>query len=276
MKNIHIFHTLSICLQIAFLKAEPLAGGPVRIAKTNEFQSVVSIGKKHGGPNLQLNQLCTGTVITKRHVLATARCLENKNANDLEVFGGSANISQCTKYSVMGWMNYNDFIFHDKRRAFEQPDYNIAIIMLSEPVDMVKTKPALLASQNIGKYYSQTASTAGWGTTVHELNPEMMHTANLLILSKSECVDATVNVTRRKEAILRDKIICTLIPPVLSEVDAGGPLLYRNEILIAINMHFPFDYQWLLGLRVNFHISLSRYIDFIRAITSGETLTMAP
>ncbi|XP_011501472.1 PREDICTED: kallikrein-7-like [Ceratosolen solmsi marchali] len=141
---------------------------------------------------------------------------------------------------------------------------DIAMIKLSEKVSS-EIKPAVISTIQHTNLFGLNAVAVGWGQTINNTTPAMLHVANLLILPNEECSRRATNLSG-DEIIFDKRMVCTGYVPyaILHDGDSGGPLLFRNQILAVSSGTCPFPQIYVHPEKLNVHFSVNFYKKFIR------------
>lgn len=107
---------------------------------------------------------CGASVISDRHVITAAHCVNNFDADELKVYFGGHNIS--TDYTDIRRV---DEIFQHEYFDPVSYDNDIAIIKLEKPIQFgPKIQPACLPSTQFEDYAGELTLIAGWGRTAEK------------------------------------------------------------------------------------------------------------
>jgi secreted trypsin-like serine protease len=72
------------------------------------------------------NHLCTGSLLTRTHVLSAAHCIANRLKNETVILFGSNNLNQCVGHQILWWINYIEWAEYRRRHIqFETNDLSI-------------------------------------------------------------------------------------------------------------------------------------------------------
>lgn len=101
-----------------------LRGENVRDSEINEFPSVVSIGVKDN------THVCTGTLITSKHVLTAAHCLTIVNPAITEIIVGSIDREHGKIHHASHWIAYAEWK-NRSNNEYNPLEHDIAIITVT-------------------------------------------------------------------------------------------------------------------------------------------------
>ena len=119
--------------QFYFSNAEPLVGQNVRRVRGNEFPFVVAIGNNFF-QDLQ-DHICTGSLISRNHVLTAASCLKNVALERLRVKIGSSDILSANDFEVSWWLSYEEWAQLNNMPP-DHEDHDVAIIKVTKNVQI--------------------------------------------------------------------------------------------------------------------------------------------
>ncbi|XP_076751967.1 serine protease snk-like [Xylocopa sonorina] len=212
-------------------------------AKVNEYPFVVALGYENNdrvNDPSPIKYSCSGTLISLKHVLTAAHCVNNINKQvPIEVRLGIENI-RSTAENVQR-IPVDHIISHPKYRRTSS--YNdVAILELKRKVQLTNTvKPACLQTKplsnlNIMRVSPRTSlMVIGWGATEFGADPsdKLLKSYDLSIVSRDECARFFTGLPRLPRGI-DENLICAIDTNSSRRSDActgdsGGPLLISNE-----------------------------------------------
>ncbi|XP_076621621.1 soluble guanylate cyclase 89Db [Colletes latitarsis] len=189
-----------------------IVGG--NVTSVYEYPWMVSMSK-------QGRFYCAGSLITRRHVLTAAHCMEKFDKRNIKLVLADNNRPKLDKQAIV--RRIKSVIIHEN---FHSYTYNndIAIIEMDRPVDVngiVRT--ACLPEDKAIDYTGATATVVGWGQT-GETEPvsDELRKVNLPILSQEECDEAGYHKNRITENMFCAGFLDGKLDACFG--DSGGPL----------------------------------------------------
>ncbi|XP_058793563.1 venom serine protease-like [Phymastichus coffea] len=272
MRNFVYYFVQIAGLSLHFSISEPLRGANVIAVKEGEFPFAAAMIKKTDSSNAEQEEICTGVLISKRHVLTAAHCFEELQPNDTQVVLGSVDLTIGTRYSVSKRITYDEWAkIEGVPQSYDSTD--IAIIKLCENVDHKVAKPAELSEKTRSEICLQNVTVLGWGQTNPDSNerPRYLHKASLTVLTSERC-EQIVSGLMNETITLEDSLFCTKIEPFTELVygDSGGPVLTENRKVVGINKGICPEDQYLLPHQmndvVNIHANVVNFMAFIKKV----------
>ncbi|KAJ8669114.1 hypothetical protein QAD02_000373 [Eretmocerus hayati] len=210
---------------------------------------------------------CIGTIITNRHVMTSASCLNDKPVERIRVCGRMSS-NKCRKiFDVSSSVTYKKWA---QQNGFAKMDdlHDIAVIMISRDIDESTMSRARLSFKKNEDLYKKRAAIVGWK------NGRFLHRADVKIISPKECKMRRAEMSEFSR--LSEEILCTWTSPysLLDCDDDGAPLLSSDGAVIGVSLGNCLHYlpDIFYGAKVNIHANIYFYEKFIRAVTAREEL----
>lgn len=104
-------------------RVELLKGPTVVPAHYSEFTYIASLQHYPSGENF-----CTGTLITKKHIITVAHCIENKRIEEVRIAFVVASLSETIwTYLLNSWVTYDKWA-HGRSIIKEPIPHDIAVL----------------------------------------------------------------------------------------------------------------------------------------------------
>ncbi|XP_066998945.1 venom protease [Anabrus simplex] len=199
-------------------RKQRIVGG--QVTKVNEFPWVVALSRRG-------KFYCGGTVITRKHILTAAHCIEGIELSDIQVTLGEhdrsiRNESESTERRIKNGTRHDGFTL----LTFNN---DIAVLELDKPVDFGSSiKPACLPQSNAVNYTNSVGIVTGWGR-IEERKPtsNMLRKVAVPIISMDRCRRAGYPRHR-----ITENMICAGYPQGKQDAcqgDSGGPMHIDTE-----------------------------------------------
>ncbi|KAK9302902.1 hypothetical protein QLX08_005241 [Tetragonisca angustula] len=242
-----------------------IVGG--NVTSVYEFPWIVSMSK-------QGTFYCAGSLITRKHVLTAAHCMEGFDRRSIKLVLVDNDREKFDKNAII--RRIKSVVIHEK---FHSYTYNndIAIIEMDRPVNVngiVRT--ACLPEDKAIDYTGATATVIGWGRT-GESEPvsNELRRVNLPILSQEECDQSGYQTNRISENMFCAGYLEGDLDACFG--DSGGPLHVKGtfghlEVIGIIS--------WGRGCaRPNFpgiYTKLTNYLGWLKDHLGGECVCPPP
>ncbi|XP_045615427.1 venom protease [Procambarus clarkii] len=204
---------------------------------------------------------CGATLVTDRHLVTAAHCVQRVRSGYVRIMLGSYNKSNTDEE----WRQERKIGKSFPHPDFERRSYNndIAVIELDIPVTITKyVRPVCLPTTTNKTYEGILATVPGWGRQSESGDPsEVVREVKVPIMTNEEC-----KKKKYKPHEITDNMMCAGYDEGKIDAcqgDSGGPLLYNN----GKNIDLIGVVSWGQGCaRAKFpgvYARISNYIDFI-------------
>ncbi|XP_011495322.1 PREDICTED: chymotrypsin-2-like [Ceratosolen solmsi marchali] len=248
--------------------AQALFGENVRLVRSSEYPFVTSL-LRISTINNQLTEthFCSGALISMKDVLTAEHCLAHELLASLLAMVGLNDFRYGKKYGVAWWVTYDQWTASQRiSKTFNHND--IAILRLAHEVHDVT--PATISRTITYGLYDLEVVALGWGKFSNgEINPKM-NAANLKIITNFACENKVESMLGIKDTVSL-RFVCSIAEPevLLQRSDAGGPLVYNDEI-IGINLSAcPDPEKQPCTSAVNIHLVIEYYNYFISSVKNA-------
>ncbi|XP_058810016.1 uncharacterized protein LOC131675163 isoform X1 [Phymastichus coffea] len=265
-----IFLTVQV---FAFVEAIPLMGDRVVVAEPNEFPFVVSFREKSMSGLFQ--HFCTGSLITRKHVISAAECFEGKILSEIRVVVAGKNwASQGYLYDIYSWLTYNSWA-QNNGIPLTYLVNDVIIVKLLSTISEKTTMPVSLSHLVDQQLYRTKALIVGWNVTSTLPASSILLKGEVTVLSPEQRKHQFKLVTNDKVTI-NNNYLATFAESyiLINSGDTGGPLLDKNNHLIGITGDIcpnrawgNFSDEFLNNYKFNVHLSVNYYREFIQNVT---------
>ncbi|XP_011495582.1 PREDICTED: trypsin-like [Ceratosolen solmsi marchali] len=252
-----------ICTQCNFPTVNALIGSEVRKVQPEEFPFLAAFRHVNlTDPHPTRNHICTGSLITRSHVLSAAQCIENRLISQTVIAHGSNSLVYCIEYRIQWWITYNQWSLY-MNRPLEFVDNDVSVTKLWTPV-RGEFHLAQLSTIPTTHAIDDHIVLVGWGVNNRRKISRKMLSSVAKVKSMNECQELIRQASGRV-TVIRENLFCTHNSPytLIKRGDFGGPVLYFNNI-IGINKEIrPEVLNDYNRLKVNIHTNIDYYRDFI-------------
>ncbi|XP_060666009.1 trypsin iota-like [Drosophila nasuta] len=166
---------------------------------------------------------CGGVVYSKNIIITAAHCVCDNYANILDPKIFDVRVGSSTSNNGGSVIKVAKTIVHDRFTLYPIIEYDIALILLSSPLEMGPTVKAIPLADSIPND-GASAIVSGWGYT--ETGEASLHlkSVSVNVVSREEC--ARVYGDKRITKVT----VCASSPGSCNG-DSGGPLVFNDELV---------------------------------------------
>ncbi|XP_062138477.1 hypodermin-A-like [Drosophila sulfurigaster albostrigata] len=161
---------------------------------------------------------CGGVIYSKNIIITAAHCVDK----DYPMIYG-VRVGSSTSINGGSVIKVAKITVHDRFTLDPIIEYDIALILLSSPLEMGPTVKAIPLAESVPDD-GASAIVSGWGWTTTETNPLHLQSGNVTILSREKC--ARVHGDRKIT-----KVTVCAASPGSCHGDSGGPLVFNDELV---------------------------------------------
>ncbi|XP_011500642.1 PREDICTED: trypsin-like [Ceratosolen solmsi marchali] len=249
-----------------FSHTKALYGHNVRPAQQNEQSFVIKVMFIVPGANVSTDLICTGALVTRHDVISAEHCMQYVEMNNTKFLVGLTDSPQFRFYPNW-WISYEQWEQHsDQRKGYLINDFCF-IRLTSIVMDEFNTVTFSFYEQK--KTSGKRVVVLGWGSLNNNTYPTTLQAADLKVMSKKGC-DRQISRVLGRRIQIQENILCTIGDPftVLMDGDSGSPLLYRNKLIGVSTGICPLVAENVLEDKVNLHINIYYYQEFLLEIIS--------
>ncbi|XP_031334319.1 vitamin K-dependent protein C-like isoform X2 [Photinus pyralis] len=239
------------------------------VTKENEFPWLAGMAK-----NGEFH--CGGTLITRKHVLTAAHCVDGINYRTISIAFGDHDRKDKERFSKIQVRKIKKVVPH---KLFDRSTYNndIAILELDHPLHFdSKIQPACLPHSAVTDYSGKWAIVAGWGKTGEKQESStILRKAIVPIWPKKDCYNSGYGEER-----LSENMFCAGFEEGKIDAcqgDSGGPLHVKNpngimDVVGIVSWGRGCGRATLPGI----YTKIINYLDWILEGLNGECLCPPP
>ncbi|KAH8347167.1 hypothetical protein KR059_006085, partial [Drosophila kikkawai] len=168
--------------------------------------------------------VCTGTLLTTRHLITAAHCFENMDQSEFHVVAGMTAEFNASSQSI----RKNGMVEVRLHPAFKKKKFiaDIAVVKTRFPLKGRSIGYAKLCQYPL--YKVDTVTVAGWGTDGKSTEPgerNYLRTMRIPIVEHKDC-------EKKLERKMPPNVLCAgaYNHRTLCSGDSGGPLIWRGEV----------------------------------------------
>ncbi|KAJ8681648.1 hypothetical protein QAD02_017440 [Eretmocerus hayati] len=255
-------------------RAEPISGENLRLVKEKEYTFVVSIQARPTEIDLKGRHICTGALISRKHVLTAEHCLKGKSLSLLQVVLASSDFTKRVVHKIKTWISYEKWArIHNEPIRHENND--IAVLTLARKVLEPDVKPAQLSKKKESELNWMAAQMVGWQFANSDTTKPILFTGTVSIFTKEYCNDLCAIMLQSKEESRKHfhrNYICTMTTPsvLATQGDSGGPLFYKNDKILAVTIKGTKPTCAEESNRMTIHLSIDNYRKFLNDVISND------